>query len=208
MGEFKRGYLYPRVMHSSTCSNELLLRFAKEDSGFMARFLHHDVSFTRCKVSLYILASVWTLGLLSGIWVFASADGSLLSLMRSAAYGSVSIVSLLIMTGLPFLFSAFAVYISCPWLVFPIAFCKGLCLSFVSLGILLSYGNGGWLMGFLVGFCDVVTLPLLYWFWRCCFRDKDPLWRCRCLITAAFLILAGSVEYSLIQPFLAGLSIL
>lgn len=174
----------------------------------MARFLHHDFSFTRCKFSAFVLASVWTLGLLSGIWVFAAADTALFPLMRSTIYGSVSIVSLLIMTGLPFLFSAFAVFLSCRWLIFLIAFCKGLGFSFVSLGILLSFGSCGWLLGLLIGFGDVVAMPLLYWFWISCFRDNDSLWRCRCFLVAAFLILAGSVEYSLIQPFLAGLLIL
>ena len=174
----------------------------------MARFLHHDFSFTRSKSSMRFLASFWIAGLLSGIWVFAAADVSLFSLMRSSVHRSVSIVSLLLLAGLPFLFSAFAVFISCPGLIFPVVFCKGICFSFVSMGILHIFPDAGWLMWFLICFSDVIALPLLYWFWRFCFHTNDSLFPYRCMVTASILLLTGSLEHSLIQPFLADLLIL
>ena len=208
MDEFKKGYLYARAMHTSTFPSEFFCVLQRRGVFYMARFLHHDFSCTRCKQSMLLLSSLWIMGLLSGIWVFAASDPSVISLMRSAVYSPVSIVGLLFVTGLPFLLSAFAVFLSCRWLVLSIVFCKGICLSYVSLGVMLSFGNAGWLICLLAGFSDAVAAPLLFWFWMTCFEDNDPLRRYKCLMTAAIVILAGSVEYSLIQPFLAELLIL
>ena len=208
MDEFKRGYLYARAMHTSIFHNFRFLQLLQEADRFMARFLHHEFFCARRKRNLWVLASVWVLGLGSGIWAFAYAGSSLLPLMRSTLSGTVSIVSLLCVTGLPFLFSAFAVFISCHWLIFPIAFCKGFCFSFAATGLLQAFGSAGWLIRPLLCFADSVSMPLLYWFWLSCFRTDDRLWRPRAVLAAALLLLLGSVDYCLISPFLADLIIM
>ena len=184
------------------------LQLFREVDVYMARFLHHDFSSPHRRSYMHVLAVLWTAGLLSGIWAWAITGPSVLSLMRSTLLGPVSIVSLLFSTGLPFLFSAFAVFFSCQWLVFPIAFCKGICYSYVSMGILSSFSNAGWGLWILIQTSDAVTLPLLYRFWQTCLLPADGYFPHRCMVTASILLLAGSVDYSLIQPFLAELLIL
>ena len=174
----------------------------------MDRFLHLNFAELWWKRGSRILAFSWFFGLICGVLVSSHAGESFISAMRAAENSCVSIIGLLFAILLPFLFSAFAVFLSCRWLVFPIVFCKGICLSYVSLGVMLSFGNAGWLICLLAGFSDAVAAPLLFWFWMTCFEDNDPLRRYKCLMTAAIVILAGSVEYSLIQPFLAELLIL
>ena len=184
------------------------LQLFREVDVYMARFLHHDFSSPHRRSYMHVLAVLWTAGLLSGIWAWAITGPSVLPLMRSTLLGPVSIVSLLFSTGLPFLFSAFAVFFSCQWLVFPIAFCKGICYSYVSMGILSSFSNAGWGLWILIQISDAVTLPLLYRFWQTCLLPADGYFPHRCMVTASILLLAGSVDYSLIQPFLAELLIL
>ena len=184
------------------------LQLFREVDVYMARFLHHDFSSPHRRSYMHVLAVLWTAGLLSGIWAWAITGPSVLPLMRSTLLGPVSIVSLLFSTGLPFLFSALAVFVSCQWLVFPIAFCKGICYSYVSMGILSSFSNAGWGLWILIQISDAVTLPLLYRFWQTCLLPADGYFPHRCLVTASILLLAGSDDYYLIQPFLAELLIL
>ena len=49
---------------------------------------------------------------------------------------------------------------------------------------------------------------LLYRFWQTCLLPADGYFPHRCMVTASILLLAGSVDYSLIQPLLAELLIL
>lgn len=174
----------------------------------MARFLHHDFSCARRKHCGWFLASLWILGLSSGIWAYASAGDSVTSLMRGTVSGAVSIVSLLCVTGLPFLLSAFAVFISCPWLIFPLAFLKGVLFSFTAMGIIVTFGSAGWLIRQLLCFADVAAMPLLYWFWLLCFRTGEWFGGMQLMLTAALLFLLGSIDYCLISPYLANLIIM
>ena len=97
----------------------------------MARFLLHESPEFWRKGTTVFLALSFLIGLVSGILIFFAAGESFLSLMRSAFYSPVSIVGLLCVTALPFLFSAIAVFLSQPWLMFPICFGKA---SFFSSG--------------------------------------------------------------------------
>jgi len=103
------------------------------------------------------------------------------------------------------LFSAFAVYISQPVLLIPIAFCKAFLFSYTSIGILTAFGSAGWLIHLLFMFGDILTLPLLWYFWSK-FLSDNCSHAIRCLlpilITAAFI---GYTEYRVISPFLANL---
>lgn len=174
----------------------------------MARFLHYDFPCAQRRFPGCCLAFVWSLGLGFGIWAHALSGDSVSTLMRSNLFGTVSIVRLLCVTGLPFLISAFAVLISCRWLIFPVAFFKGVTVSFTAMGFLFSFGSAGWLIRFLLTFADVASLPLLYWFWITCFSGRDRYWAARGMLTAALLLLLGSIDYCLISPFLASLIIL
>ena len=99
----------------------------------MAQHFHRNKPAWWRKYSFLFLAFCWIAGLLSGASVYLAAGDSLNSLMRSAVMRPVSIVSLLCVTMFPFLISAFAVYISEPWLLLIVSFGDAFVLSFVSL---------------------------------------------------------------------------
>lgn len=171
----------------------------------MARFLHHDSFLPSRRIFCHFLALCWTAGLGCGVASWFLADDSISSLMRSSLDGSVSIVSLLCVTGLPFLLSAFAVFLSGNRLLWGIAFGKGFLFSFVSMGTLASFGCAGWLLQLLLCFSDLVSLPILYWFWIRSSRIRGEGMGCCTLLTAALLFLIGSMDYCLVVPYLADL---
>lgn len=171
----------------------------------MARFLLHNFPIDRCKVRPWILAFAFLIGLLLGSVFYFSAEIESVSWMRGAARSPVSIVGLLSVILLPFLFSAGAVFSSQFWLLIPIAFCKALSFVQVSLGISRAYGSAGWLMRFLVMFADSVFLPVLIFFW---IRFGDGSRRMSYRTFFSFLAVAvciGWFDSCVISPFLAGL---
>ena len=151
-----------------------------------------------CKI---ILAALWCAGLICGISAAACA-GILPSLMRACCQSRVSIVSLLFVPLLPFLFSAFAVFISCPRLVCFVGFLKafsfGLCLRAVS----AAFGSAGWLVCSLLLFTDCVTMPALFWFWlRHADGNISSLGKDSLICTTWFLLIA-IIDSAYVTPML------
>lgn len=169
----------------------------------MDRFLNLKLPNFGRKVSLTILAVVWLLGLLLGTVISICAGDSLVSLMRMAVSGRVSISGLLSAMVLPFLLSALAVYIQKPVLLVLIAFGKAFLVSYLGLGAMAAYGSAGWLVRWLLMFSDCCSLPLLWLYWLRLLSGKR---RFASIETAALMIavvLIGSLDYCVVSPFLA-----
>lgn len=171
----------------------------------MDRFLHLHLPTRLRKGSVSFLAFGWILGLVSGFLFSLYAGDSLSTTMRAAASGCVSIPGLLSAIFLPLLFSAFAVYISQPWLLIPIAFGKAFLFSYLGVGVMAAFGSAGWLIRWLLMFSDSCSLPLLWWYWlravsgQRCFAVRNT--------AAAFAValIIGSVDYCMVSPVLANL---
>lgn len=159
------------------------------------------------KVSLHhmpcglVLAFCWCLGFVFGVFLFLYAGTPDISLMRRTVYDSVSIVSLIGIGLLPFLFTVYAVFLSKLWLLFPICFCKACLFAFVAIGISVAFSSAGWMMRRLLLFCDSVWCVLLYFLWYRLLTGRKASWLA--IILAG--ILTGGIEYYIISPFLAGL---
>lgn len=161
----------------------------------LPHFLRRDLSFH--------LAFSWVLGSVFGAITSFYASDSLLSLMRMTAVSPVSIVSLLSAILLPLLFSAFAVYISNVWLLIPAAFFKAFLYHFFCFGILRSFGSAGWLIRLLLIFSDTLTLPVLWMYWLRSIKGTREGLAFRTIPAVCAVFLIGSVDYSVISPFLA-----
>lgn len=180
------------------------LLFVLQEVGiFMARFLHQDFARHNATRNIRILICFWIAGSLCGLASACFAGPTVSSLMRKTAFCSVSIVSLLVTVFLPFLLSAFAVIISAPGLIFPIAFTKSFLQIFVSMGIFLTFGSAGWLFRILIGFADFVSVPLLVWFWLRCLGVRRSAFYTDFLFAVAFLFLITCIDYRIISPLLA-----
>lgn len=156
------------------------------------------------KGAVSILASSFFLGHLLGVWFSSGAGNTFYATMRAAVSGRVSIIGLLAAMVLPFLFSAFAVYIKQPILLVPIAFAEAFLFSWLGYGIYTACGSAGWLVVILVMFGQLCALPLLYWYWQYHIgglRFELPRF---CLILTV-LVVISFIDYYLIAPFLANI---
>lgn len=171
----------------------------------MARFFCSDLPHWWRKSCRCFLAFFWVTGLACGILVHLTAGSLLVPLMRSAACAPVSIFGLLCVSVLPFLLSAFVVFLSKPVLLLPICFGKAFLFSFVSLGIYQAFGSAGWIFRWLLLFNDCACVPLLYWFWLRYLSGDRPLYCWEAALILSLEMLIGSVNYNIISPFLARL---
>ncbi len=169
----------------------------------MGKFLHRGCLRTpRCS-SAVVLAAVWIIGLGAGVLSAANASESYFLMMRRAALCPVSIVGCFAVACLPFLFAAFAVYISRPRLLYILCFGKAFLLASCFAAIAVSFGTAGWLARLLLQFSNVLLAPVLCWF---CIRhiggQADTLGK-DLLICGAAALACGGLDYLLIAPFLA-----
>lgn len=155
------------------------------------------------RACMVFLALFWCVGLLIGVRVGTQAGDTLFSLMRTAAGSRVSIVGLLVVTVLPFLFSAAAVFFSKPWLMLPVLFFKGLSFGACAYGVCGAFGDAGWLIRLLLLFSDGFMIPVLFWF---CLRHMGgQRWAVKkdLAVCATAALIVGSLDYCFISPFLA-----
>ena len=205
MDKFKSGYIYARAMHTSIFCSLLYPCFFQEDGIFMARFLHQVSVSPKASRNHWILAFFWIVGLLTGILAVYLSGPSLSLLMRRTLDCSVSIARLLSAAFLPFILSALAVFLLARSLIFPIAFAKGFCVGYVSLGIVYTFGLSGLLFCYLLCFTDLLVLPLLWLFWLQCLNESKISVFGVFLTISVLVFLIGSIDYRLISPFLADL---
>ena len=149
-----------------------------------------------------LLALVWVSALILGTVFAVHAGNNYFLLMRGAPDCSVSIAGLLATVLLPYLFAAFAVYISKPKLLYLVCFAKVFAFAMCGYGICVAYGSAGWLVRWLLQFSDICTVPVLCWFSIRHLQGRSCTFRTDCLIYGGMVMLVGYLDYSLISPFL------
>lgn len=171
----------------------------------MARFLHRFSPHHSRKYHIIFLAFVWVFGLFCGVGLSHCAGDSFPSLMRRTALSSVSIVNLLTVSLLPFLFSAFAVYIHSYAFLAALCFIKGCLFAFVSSGIFLAFDSAGWLIRLLLMFSDLACLIPLWWFWISYFHDRRRGSYAMLIKCGMIAVLIVSLDYLYVSPLLVKL---
>ena len=129
----------------------------------MVRFFRYGFSKVPRRGNVSVLAFVLGFGFLSGSVLAAMACDSCDVLIAAAADHPAAPGALLAVILLPFLFSAFAVYIRQRWLLILVSYLKAAAFSYISGCVLQMYGQSGWLMVTLLLFSDYLALPLLCW---------------------------------------------
>lgn len=173
---------------------------------FIVRSNFFDLTAFFRKGSTVLLAACWAGGFLSGGLFCVFCDHSFFSLMHRLPYCSVSIVGQILFPSLPFLFSAFAVFIAKPRLLLLIGFLKAFVFSLVSMSFVLSFGSSGWLLRLLLLFTDLCSMPLLFGYQRKCLH-ASAVSGVELLAALSLLILIGSVDCGYVLPFLADMII-
>ena len=167
----------------------------------MARFMHWFISIPPRKWASGFLALCWSGGLICGISLFA-LTGDTASLIVQAASCGVSIRNLMMANLLPFLFSAFVVYLRQPKLILLIAFFRGCLFSYVAMGIVTAFGSAGWLVQILLMFSDLLLTVLLYFYWLQHISGVQRFSAMQSAAVAASVFLLASVDYCWIAPIL------
>lgn len=151
------------------------------------------------------LLFLWILGLVCGVWFAFSAGESYFSLMRSAPTARTSIISLWGILFLPFMISAFAVLMDTPVLFFSVSFAKSFFLAFTSVGALLAFPTGGWLVRLLLMFSQICISPVLLLFMLQCLSGNKQSLPGTCAAAGGYAILVASIDHCYIAPFLSEL---
>lgn len=168
----------------------------------MVRFFHARFFSSSRKPSTIVLAFVLCVGYFLGAVLALLSDQFSVSLMHTAVLSRGSIVSILSVLLLPFLFTAFAVFVRRYQLLVPIAFFRAVIFSYVCSVIVCIYGSSGWLILLLFLFSDCASLPVLCWLWvRSISSREQKLLR---NIFYVFVPLLGIVylDYRFVSPFL------
>lgn len=140
----------------------------------------------------------WICGLLVGMYAAAGAGDLLLLTMRGNCL-AVSISGLLI-TLLPFLLTAIAVFLPHPGFLIPVILWKAFTYGFCAYGLAIVYHGAAWLVRILLMFSQTATVPLLMWLWlRKC--NSSELFRSGELAACgAAVVVVGILDYCLISP--------
>ena len=162
-------------------------------------------SFTLRKSGRWFLAFSWVLGLGFGGLVFRSCGETAVSLMRLALYEQVSIVGLLLSSLLPFLFSAFAVYLHCPGLLLVICFFRAFLYSYFLCSLFGAFGPSGWLLRWLFLFTDSCAAALLYGYAQGHITGYSGFSPGRFALFSLCVGLLTGVDYKIILPILGQL---
>ena len=157
------------------------------------------------KFSPWLLALSWFSGMLLGTCAALATSEFLVPMMRQSVTRSVSIPGLLAASVVPFLFSAFAISLSEPWLLLIISTLKAFGFSFCACGVSLAFGQSSWLVRFLFLFSDHCLIPVMYLYWLRHIKGqvKTCFWEPAGCIGAALLV--GCIDYCLVAPFLVSL---
>ena len=153
-----------------------------------------------------ILAFSLFAGLLFGFRLFENADSSFTSLMRISLIQNVSIVSQLSVLLLPFLFSAFACCACTAWTVLPISFIKGLCFGFSQAAIFSSFSSASWMVYLFLMFSNIMTLPILVFFWIRCLSKAQHM-MLHFFISTLSVLLIIAIDHYYIIPYITSLFI-
>lgn len=150
----------------------------------------------------FILCVCGALSLIAGTLLTANADASILSLMRLATTSRVSIVCFLALQLLPFLFVAYAAYISRTCFIYAVCSCKLFFFAYFGSLIRLSFGSAGWLVRGLFQFPDLILVPLLCWFSVRNIASGETLRKRELPICIGIVAATALINCFLISPFL------
>lgn len=153
-----------------------------------------------------MLPIFWLSGLSIGLWLYCNPSPIYFSLMRGSV--SVSIVGCMLSSFIPFLISAFAVIIRKPFILLATVFLKGCFFAYISIAVLNSLGQYGWIIRLFFMLSDICSLPLLYAFWNRCLRMRSLPSFSGILMGGCLQVLMICMDVHLCNPFFAGFTIL
>ena len=164
----------------------------------------HDFKCRR--INLFLLAFFTICGCSLGVYTSHVSDINSFHLMRMAVTCPVSIVGLTFVMLLPFLITAFAIWISKPYFILPVSFFKSFSFTLVLCYTIAVFDAAGWLMCLMLLFSNISVQFSLNWLWIRLFSGtsrslaKDLL---LCVFCSLAIIV---VDYFFVAPYLVQLT--
>ena len=153
------------------------------------------------RIKVLSIAVAWTCGLLLGAYFIRQT--ALFSVMCSARFCRISIVGLLLSLALPILLSCILLRFLRFHFILPLVMLKA-CSFFSSYaGLMIAYGNAGWLVSSMLLFSDffLVVILLLLWFNAAVGKRFKPFF---CFIVYGVLpMVVGCFDYFVVSPYVA-----
>ena len=155
-----------------------------------------------CKL---LVLPVWISSLTLGILTARYSAHFLTPMVQSAVGLEPTFPALFRSAVLPFLLSAFAVFLSEPWLLLPICSMKAFGFGFCASGVYLAFGTAGWLVRFLFLFTDVLVIPILLFYCLRQLRSEKSFHLIEPLTFVGISSALAAVDYYVIAPFLVSI---
>ena len=149
-----------------------------------------------CKL---MLCFCWIGGLLFGLFAAVNAGDSFFLTMR----GDVSTMSIpgLLITFLPFLLTAFAVFLPHPGYLVPVVLWEAFSYGFCGYGLSAAYHGAAWLIRCLLMFSQIASVTLLMWLWLRKCDSPDSFSPVTLVACGAAVALIGALDFCLVSPF-------
>lgn len=153
----------------------------------------------------FFLAAFLCAGFLLGFLLFLHTTNNFTSLMCSAPFERVSIVGVVCVVAVPFLFSVIAVHFSALIMLFPIAFLEGITFSYCACHVVQAFSDAGWLVRCLLMFSDSAMLIPLFWFMCRNISGKSEAFKQEILVCGFCAVAIGLLDFFMVSPFLVTL---
>lgn len=143
------------------------------------------------------------IGLLFGFISACYLGADTFLLMSCAAKANASIVELLVVAFLPFIFTiSVKSFFRSDWILL-ICFFRSFCFSFCSRGLLFQFEDRSWLIIMCLMFTSVCSLPLDCWLWLRCYCSDNLSMKKDYLLYAITLLLTVFADSFFISPLMA-----
>lgn len=152
----------------------------------------------------WILAIIWNLGMIAGIWLCSSSQTASVQIY-SLVPVRISIFLRLLSALLPLLFFFAAYKLHRPGVVLIAAFSKTFLFGFSGCAVYAAYRSAGWLVCGLFLFSELCMLAPTYMLCYTQFVQRSTVRRQELIGFAAISAAVVLLDYFLISPFLANL---
>ena len=151
------------------------------------------------------LVFCWFFGFVIGVYLSFSQDSVCISLMHSVLTVQVSFVGLATSVFIPFILSAFAVYLHLTVIIRMICILKAMATGYCVVSLILLFQVASWVLCLLLLFADSLYQVFLFRFW---IRNSNGVQDCfvfDCVSCAGIGTLAVLIQYLFITPVLQGI---
>ena len=164
-----------------------------------------DFKNARRMIHYAIFILCWVLGYLLGLFFAEFHTDRIRAYFFFATAVQAVPISSLFTAFLPLLLAYFCGRFSAQALLYPLAFLKALSFAYCSLGVLLAYGQSGWVVCMFLLFSASCSLPVFCWFCLHQIRQERSAEKISFLVCGALIMIIAALDHFYCSPILQSL---